>query len=226
MKLKTTPVYFISILLFLFSCKEVIFEDEIYIYFNNFNDQDYTGLDSVYISEFDGSRVMGNFNNSGFSLKLENMAEHSYIRLTFDLYIHDSWEGNTNNLQLDSPDHDAWIIEFDPNKDYIDRQIYETTFSNGLCVPGWCFGQSYPNQFPFDNNARTDAEVRSTFGRCLWSSSPIGTSIYKINQIFPHDKSEIVIAFYDRLKQEGNFPAACEESWSLDNLSVSIITIR
>ena len=209
-------------------CQDVEVIEEIYVYFNDFNSEDYTGLDSVYISEFDGSRVMGNFNNSGFSLSLKDLPEHDFIRLTFDLYIHDSWEGNTNNLQLDVPDHDAWIMEFDPNEpiNTFEKIFYETTFSNGLCIPGWCFNQSYPNQFPFDYDARTEAQTRSTFGRCLWSDNPIGTSIYKFDKTFPHDRTETVIAFYDRLKREGDFPPLCEESWSLDNLGVSVIVTK
>ncbi|CAM9703290.1 unnamed protein product, partial [Discosporangium mesarthrocarpum] len=36
---------------------------------------------------------MGNFNNSGFSLKLHDLPEHDFIRLTFDLYIHEDSRG-------------------------------------------------------------------------------------------------------------------------------------
>lgn len=219
--------YILSVLFILtcYSCNEEL-PQEIEVYQNDFNTGDYTGIDSVYISEFDGSPVMGNFNNSGFSLKLNNLPEHEYIRVTFDLYIHDSWEGNTNHSNTDKEDHDAWIMEFDPDKNIkpADKIYFETTFSNGLCIPGWCFSQSYPNEFPFHQEARTEASTRTLEGRCLWASSPIGTSIYRIDRIFPHTNKTTVIAFYDRLKTADSFDPICDESWSLDNLNISVFS--
>lgn len=220
--------FFVPILLLVIlvlSCEQEI-QKETEIYFNDFDSESYTGIDGVYISDFDGSKVMGNFNNSGFRLTLNDLPGHDYIRVTFDLYIHDSWEGNTNHSDTDQEDHDAWILEFDPDKKIkpSDRIYFETTFSNGLCIPGWCFGQSYPNEFPFHQEARKEALTRSMNGRCLWSDSPIGTSLYKIDRIFPHTNTSTVIAFYDRLKTADSFDPVCDESWSLDNLAVSIFT--
>lgn len=206
------------------SCSEEDLPVETPFYFYDF-ESDYRNLDSVFVSEFDNSKVLGPFNNSGFSLHWDDLPEHEFIRLTFDLYIHDSWEGNTNESGTGLSDHDAWIIEFDSHlKVNPQEKIYfETTFSNGLCDPGWCFTQSYPNQFPFNNEARTMAVSRNIKGRCLWSDSPVGTSLYTIERLFPHKNSSVVIAFYDRLKQDSPFDPLCEESWSLDNLSISFI---
>lgn len=223
-KLFTRVSILLSIFLWTFSCEDDfdIIEEDFYSY--DF-ESDYTNLDSVFVSEFNGSRVLGPFNNSGFSAQWENLPDHDYIRLTFDLYIHDSWEGNSNDSGNGLLDHDAWIIEFDPHlKVKPHKKVYfETTFSNSLCIPGWCFTQSYPGEFPSNNRARTEANPRYLFGRCLYADAPNGTSVYRMNKIFPHDENSVVIAFYDRLKQDGPFPALCEESWSLDNLSISLI---
>lgn len=217
----------LGLLLVLSSCKEPSFDEEVFVYGNNFDTGDYTGINGVYVSEFNGSMVMGNFNNSGFSLSLNDLPEHDFIRVTFDLYIHDSWEGNTNHLGTDEPDHDAWILEFEPDEKVKpgEKVYFETTFSNGLCIPGWCFKQSYPNEFPFSNDARAGTHKLSiTNGRCLWSSSRIGTTIYSFDRVFPHSRASTVIAFYDRLKQPDAYSPVCDESWSLDNLGVSIFT--
>lgn len=206
----------------IFSCTEEGLPTEVPFYFYNF-ENDYRNIDSVYISEFQGSKVIGPFNNDGFSLHWEDLPEHQYIRLTFDLLIHDSWEGNTNESGREEPDHDAWFIEFEPhlNLQPHEKIYFETTFSNGLCIPAWCYTQSYPNEFPFNHKARTQS-IRSLPGRCLWSDTPTGTSVYTIDKIFPHQKSSVVIAFYDRLKQDAPFDPLCEESWSLDNLSITL----
>ena len=204
------------------SCAEEEILVETPFYFYDF-ETDYTNIDSVWISDFDGSRVMGPFNNSGFSLRINDLPEHKYLRLEFDLYIHDSWEGNTNEMQLDIPDHDAWFIEFDPHKKVkiSDKVFFETTFSNGLCVSAWCYSQSYPNHYPFENNARTEALPKQISGRCLWSDTPNATSVYTIERYFPHNEDSVVIAFYDRLKEPGGSDA-CNESWSMDNLSITV----
>lgn len=206
------------------SCSDADIPVEHQLYSYDF-ESDYTNIDSVYVSEFNGSRVLGPFNNSGFSVHWEGIPDHDYIRLTFDLYIHDTWEGNSNNSNTGLPDHDAWFIELDPHlKIKAHEKIYfETTFSNGPCEPGWCFGQSYPNEFPFYNDERTGAYVKYLPGRCLYSDSPFGSSMYRINKIFPHNRSDLVAAFFDRLKQDTPFPPLCEESWSLDNLNISLI---
>lgn len=206
------------------SCSDEGIPIEEFFYSYDF-ESDYTNIDSVYVSEFDGSKVLGPFNNSGFSMNWDNLPEHDYIRLTFDLYIHDSWEGNTNHSGSSLPDNDAWFIEFDPHlkiKPY-EKIYFETTFSNGLCIPGWCYTQSYPNEFPFNNEARTGAVSRNLNGRCLWADAPTGSSVYTINKVFPHTNNTVVIAFYDRLKQDAPFDQLCEESWSLDNLRITLI---
>lgn len=223
--------HIVTIMLFLLivcACSPIEIEREIFVYSNDFNNGDYSGIDSVFISEFDGSPMMGNFNNSGFSLTLNDLPEHDYIKLTFDLYIHDSWEGNSNESGLGVLDHDAWFLEFDRDKKIKahEKILFETTFSNGLCIESWCFTQSYPNQFPFNQKAKTEALSRTLEGRCLWQTAPNGTSIYRIERVFPHKRVSTVISFYDRLKQPDSSSPLCDESWSLDNLGISIFTTK
>ena len=220
-------VYFILITLLISSCEEAI-PDEKFIYFNDFDNEDYTGISGVYISEFDGDFVMGNFNNSGFQVSLNDLPDHEYIRVSFDLYIHDSWDGNSNGTNPPGEDHDAWIVEFDPDEKLksSEKIYFETTFSNGLCIPGFCYSQSYPRQFPFPNESKLDAVSTNLPGRCLWKDSPMGTSLYKFDKIFLHKRNSTVISFYDRLVQPDSNSPLCDESWSLDNLSVTVFTKR
>ena len=208
------------------SCGKQEVDAHLFIYGNDFETGDYTGLTGVFISRFDNSLMMGPFNNSGFRLTLNDLPAHDFIRVTFDLYIHDSWEGNSNDSGTGELDHDAWFIEFEPdeNIDPADKIIFETTFANTLCIPAWCFNQSYPNPFPSNNDARTGARQKVLNGRCLWQDTPNGTSVYKINKVFPHTRTSTVISIYDELKQDAPFSPLCEESWSLDNLAVSVFT--
>ena len=223
-ELNNSLILILLAIIFTHSCSQEGLPKEDNFYFYSF-ESDYRNIDSIYVSEFNESKVMGPFNNSGFSIHWEDLPKHDYIRLTFDLYIHDTWEGNTNNSNNGLSDHDAWFIELDPHKKLKahEKIYFETTFSNGPCEPGYCFSQSFPNEFPFLNDARSGSYVRNLQGRCLYKDSPYGSSMYKINKIFPHSGSEVVIAFYDRLKQDAPFPPLCEESWSIDNLNISLI---
>ena len=150
---------------------------------------------------------------------LSDLPDHDFIHLTFDLYIHDSWEGNASLEGEALDEKDSWVLEIDTarNQTVGDRIYYETTFSNGLCIPSFCYTQSFPDQFPSTNDARKEvAEV--TNGRCSWPDTPNGTSIYKMDLVFQHTDRNAVLSFYDKLNG-----SLCDESWSLDNLSVSLI---
>ena len=46
---------------------------------------------------FNGSTVLGNFANNTPVLTLNSLPTHDSILLEFDLYIHDSWDGLTEN---------------------------------------------------------------------------------------------------------------------------------
>ena len=68
------------------------------VYENNFENSDLSKIDGGGISEFNGSKVMGDFNNDGFTLFLDNIGKHDYVFISFDLYVHGSWDGNFNGF--------------------------------------------------------------------------------------------------------------------------------
>ncbi|MFT7155712.1 MAG: hypothetical protein ACI8Q1_000714 [Parvicella sp.] len=216
---------FAAICLLLFSsCDKEEIRVEKMIYFNDFEEESFDGLSGVFISEYFGTRVMGNYNNSGFNIGLNDLQKHDYLSISFSLYIHDSWDGNSNATSSPGMDHDAWILEFDRDKKVKseDKIRFETTFSNGLCLPGFCYDQSYPREFPFPNDSREGAETVQLPGLCLWSDTMNGTALYKFTKVFPHQDESVKISFYDRLVQPNSSAQRCDESWSLDNLSISI----
>ncbi|WP_323757934.1 hypothetical protein [Roseivirga sp.] len=227
MNRKSINYIFCAFALLCFSCEDIVPEEDL-IYFNDFDNGDYAGISGVKISSFDGDFVMGNFNNNGFQLSLDNLPDHEYVRVSFDLYIHDSWDGNTNGTNPLGEDHDAWILEFDPNENLksSEKLYFETTFSNGLCIPGFCYSQSYPREFPFPNDSKLEAFSTSLPGLCAWKDSPNGTSLYKFDKVFLHKRNSTTISFYDRLVQPNSDNPLCDESWSLDNLSISVFKKR
>ena len=223
----------ISILIFLInSCSyPKISKDEL-IYDNDFESNNYENIDGYNFLTFNNTTVLGNFNNDGFILHLENTGDHDYVYITFDLYIHGSWDGNFNGFkENDKPD--KWIMELNPGMDLFKNAYndsYTTTFSNSPCYTNYCLRQSYPESYPFENNPKTGSSKVNLQKVCENSFFGGKTTQYKIEKSFKSSGNAIVLRFRDELYQpnaidkDGIVQSKCDESWSLDNLKVRIIS--
>ena len=220
------------LLFFINSCSyPEISRDEL-IYDNDFENGNFEEIDGKVTSNFNNTTVLGDFNNDGFTLHLENTGEHDYIFISFDLYIHGTWDGNFNGFpENDRPD--KWIMELDPEMDLMkDTSIdkFVTTFSNSPCFSNYCLRQSYPEMYPFVNNPKTGNTEVDLPKICKDSFFGGSTTLYKIEKGFKHSGNAIVIRFYDELYQpnaidkDGIVQSKCDESWSLDNLKVRVIS--
>ena len=210
-----------------------IVRDEL-VYENNFEDQDLSNIDGGGFSFFNESTVMGDFNNDGFTLHLEEVGSHDYIFVSFDLYIHGSWDGNFNGFkENDKPD--KWIMEYLPEMDlFKDPEFdkFETTFSNSPCWPNYCLRQSYPDTYPFENNPQTGSFKTELPSKCSNNFFGGPSSLYKIEKGIKSSGNAIVLRFYDELYQpnaidkDGIPQSKCDESWSIDNLKIRVISYK
>ena len=204
------------------------------IFENDFETSNLDNIDGGNIVYFNNSNVLGNYNNDGFILHINEVGEHDYIFITFDLYIHGSWDGNANGFQNDDKP-DKWILELKPDMDlYADETItkYETTFSNSPCWPNYCLKQSYPDRFPTNNNPKTGVLIENLPEICESSFFGGPTSLYKIEKTFKSSGKALVLKFYDELYQpnaidkDGNVQQKCDESWSIDNIKIRAVNYR
>src|ERR1700761_3449576 len=144
-----------------FSCKEKV-NKQTEVYNNDFESGNLTGITNGVISQFNGTSVLGNYNvsaNKGFfALTLNNLPKHDLITITFDLYIHDSWDGN--KPAPDGPDIWEMIVD---GSNYIN-----TTFSNSTCgINEFCAPQAYPMDSPNSyNTTKTGAYITDLPGVC------------------------------------------------------------
>ncbi|MES2427326.1 MAG: hypothetical protein V4560_10155 [Bacteroidota bacterium] len=204
------------IFLFYISCKNQT-KSELQVYANDFEKNDLSGITNGVITQYNNSVVLGNYNKGGFSLTLNNLPKHDLISISFDLYIHDSWDGNKE--YPDGPD--IWQMVVDNNM-YIN-----TTFSNAACVPGnFCLPQSYPFNYPNNyNNPKTGAYRTDLPGIC-GMAGPNGTTLYKITKTFSHSNNALVLKCLDKLVQENiSTDQKCDESWSVDNIIIKAISL-
>ena len=224
----------IIVFVFINSCQyPELVRDEI-IYQNFFEDNSLENISGGVITNFNNTNVLGNYNNDGFTIHLNDIGDHEYIFLSFDLYIHGSWDGNTNGFKNDDRP-DLWKIEFNANMDmYNDPSIgkFITTFSNSPCFSNYCLRQSYPEVYPFANNPKKGHYKTDLKSKCESNFFGGPSTLYKIEKTFKSSGNAINIRFYDELYQpnaidKNGIPQhKCDESWSLDNLTIRAISYK
>lgn len=189
--------------------------DESVVYNSNFTTGDQTGLIGAIIYTDKGGKIIGRYNNGGFSLDLKNLPKHKAIQIEVVPYFHNSWDGNNNFGGIDGPD--VWTMIADG------QELVRSTFSNSPCEPLYCLFQSYPVRFGSVNNPpMTDAA--GTFGGTPDNCSGIDrSSFYRIVKTIPHNQSSIKISFRDYLVQTNVPNPICDESWSMASIVVKVI---
>ena len=123
------------------------------VYENDFENSSLSSIDGGGIINFNNTKVLGNFNNDGFTLFLEEVGNHDYVFISFDLYIHGSWDGNFNGFP-ENDKADKWIMEFKPDMQLFKDRVLIILRQPFLIVlrSNYCLRQSYPENYPHENN--------------------------------------------------------------------------
>ena len=125
----------------LFACSKAIPERN-FAYFNDFEEGNASNLkiysatglvDSNKISRFNNNNVFGRFNNNFVVLKVDSTPAHNVLKIEFDLFLHDNWQGNFIPPGGSFPD--IFQVKFN------NSPIMLTTFSNDNNP------QSFPDNF-------------------------------------------------------------------------------
>ncbi|WP_439483155.1 hypothetical protein [Cyclobacterium plantarum] len=198
-----------------FSC-ETRLQEEVKIYDNDFSQSDLSNFESGRLFDFNGDTVLGYFHNEEILLNLPDLPAHNAIKVTIDLLLHDSWDGNPDNIG--GPDF--WYMQLNG------QEVLRTTFSNSPCESTYCLYQSYPDNYPRFYEPKTAAESSDLPGRCQYQNSLGWTSRYQITKIISHSASNLEIVCGDELKQENAAGPVCDESWSIARIQVSTMTLN
>ena len=163
---------------------------------------------------------LGEFGNEKVCLSLDNLPDHDQVRISFDLYIIRSWDGNytyanqlPTALQALMEDEiigpDEWMLAADR------QELIHTTFSNWISPE---FSQSYPGIYPDDDYpSRTGAAESSTLGYLFGPYAH--DTVYHITRVINHSDAELLLEFSAQGLQ-----GIKDESWGLDNVKVSVFT--
>jgi hypothetical protein len=156
-----------------------------------------------------GGPPIGNPGDPGYSrtrvdqtirLALTNLPLHTTLRLSFDLYIVRSWDGNSAAY---GPDRFRLSVESGP-------VLLDTTFSNNPKTTADGSFQDYPapHSAPGTGAAATNTLGYDNFFR---------DSTYGLQYLFPHTSTHATILFSGSLF-EGK--GITDEAWGLDNVRV------
>lgn len=163
--------------------------------------------------------MLGRYNAGGFRLQVKSLSGYDLIEISFDLYLHDSWDGNLNSDNVGGPDIWNMNVNGDP--------IIYATFSNSDCPVQLCVGQSYPANYPNYNNGPKAGAFRGDLpGICHLAGMPGGTSQYKIVKTLKLNSSTLTLECIDQLKQSNSPNPLCDESWSVDNIKIKGIRLQ
>lgn len=195
-------------------------KSDVMVYENDFETGDLTDITGGAIDTYQGTKVLGRYNDGGFTLNLKNLPAHELVEISFDLYIHDTWDGNRIGDANTTIGPDIWNMKVD-GTDFI-----YTTFSNADCGTGNCLPQSYPYTFRNDNNnPGTGAYRKDLPGVCAFAGVVGGTSLYKIVKRVRHSKAALALQCLDKLIDTYTTDPLCSESWSVDNIKVRAINL-
>jgi hypothetical protein len=149
-----------------------------------------------------GRKFLGQFGNDAVILNLTDLSEHAEIRVTFELYIIRSWDGNINP--------DTWQFKVDG------QTLLFTTFDNQDYYPDHF--QAYPDLYPYGSNRpRTGAKENNTLGY-KFDNRPMD-AIYLLSFTIPHSSTKLELTFTGN----GLTPDLSDEGWGIDNVTVDTI---
>lgn len=191
-------------------------DPETLVYSNDFSKLDLANFENGRLFVFQRDTLLGNYHNEEVTVTVPNLPSHNIVKVTIELWTHDSWDGNPDE-GISGPDF--WYMVLDG------QEVFRTTFSNSPCVSTFCLRQSYPDIFFRQNDPKTGAIRTNLPGLCLFSATPNYTTIYSFSKLIEHDTDSIKITLGDELRQTNSPNPKCDESWSVGKITVHTLTV-
>ncbi len=155
-------------------------------------------------TRLDKSTVLGTFNESPVTLTLPNTPVNVSMTLCFDVWVMDSWDGNSD---IHGPD--VFSVALSP-----DRTLLSTTFSNTYDDPIQSYPKTY-NEEKMENHAFTTGAAKT--GEFNGRFTDFTDAKYEICRTFLNTDDLLNITFAAHLTQ-----GMSDESFGIDNVSISI----
>lgn len=204
---------FFGLILGISSCVETV-ENEVLAYSNDFSDLNLAGFENGKLFIWRNDTLAGYYHNEEVAVNLKDLPPHNYLKLSIEILIHDTWDGNPKD-SLSGPDY--WYMGIDRT------ETYRTTFSNTPCESTYCLYQSYPNTYFRQNRPKTGAIQTNLPGLCLFGAFPNYTTRYRVEQLIEHTNPDVRVFLGGELRQLNSPDPVCDESWSVAGIQVFAI---
>lgn len=158
---------------------------------------------------------LGQFGNGDISLTLDRLPPHGGLRVSFDLYVIRSWDGNqiVQGGALVGPDRWRLMVSGGPT-------LLLTTFSNTDFNISFTYRQAYPGAFPGgDYPPRSGAAEVNTLGFLVdYGGLYQGAldAVYHFSYEVQHSAATLSLLFSAAGLQD-----ISDESWGIDNVIIS-----
>lgn len=209
-------IFFLGSFLGLSSCTDTLESSQV-IYDNDFSTTDLNGFENGRLFVFQNDTIVGYYHNEEVALNLQALPSHNMLKITTEILVHDTWDGNQEN-GVSGPD--IWLMGIE------NTEIYRTTFSNTPCESTYCLHQSFPNDYFRQNIPKSGAIQTNLPGLCSFGAFPNFTTRYSISKIIEHSNSTVRIFWNTELMAEGVADPACDESWSLSRVTVEALNVK
>jgi hypothetical protein len=199
---------------------DVLARQQVLIYANDFEDPARVGSEwsrrPLSVTPVGARHFLGELSGQTTSLSLASLPPHTQITVAFDLYVIRSWDGSDPNF---GPDHWRLFVE---NGKLEGPTLLDTTFSNAVIPsPGATNnlqsfgGLGATGLFPAFTGAAEVDTLGYTVQRVSGEVEPMD-SVYHFTFTLDHTASQIRFVF-----QGLGLQGVDDESWGLDNVSVS-----
>lgn len=207
---------FLIFLGFLPSCSDTL-ESETVVYSNDFSDLDLAGFENGKLFIFGSDTLAGFYHNEEVALNVSDLPSHNLLKVTVEIIIHDSWDGNPDD-GVSGPDF--WFFGID------NQEVFRSTFSNSPCESTYCLYQSYPDTYFRQNVPKSGAIQTNLPGLCLFGAFNNYSTKYSISKIVDHSNPIARIYMNSDLVQDNSPDPVCDESWSISKIEITALTLN
>ena len=173
-------------------------------YNQTFETSPFSGWSSQVSFNYNSSNVLGPFYNDSLIYLATSLPTHDSVKVTFDLYIHDSWEG------------ECALIGKDKLKLWGGNVLaMDASFSNNASCQQSYSNSGVPGLYPAENDGVKFNLIR----RCNNSSK---TTKYTVTRTFAHSGSKMNLSWVGNLNDVAPNQNICDESWSIDNIQIEL----
>jgi len=148
-------------------------------------------------------KFLGEFGNETVTLQLAGLPPHTQIKVSFDLFILKSWDGNRTDF---GPDR--WMLAVRDGATLVDTTFAQ--YADGT--------QAFPGSVGASYAGLTGAIERGTLGYVFGGVQT--DSVYRLSATFDHTAASVTLDFRGLNLQEIG-----DESWGLDNVRVEAIHV-